>query len=118
MNNKHNIFDTLTNRIKTIYCLYDDIEAHSYLVPEMIAKTIRDTHRYMHNGVSHQSIPDIMSELGIQCSAEENMLLKDIEISLRKSKDYSTFVEHYDREILLSIIKRFDKTLQTLAQDR
>ncbi|MGL4388771.1 MAG: hypothetical protein ACRCTJ_05210 [Brevinema sp.] len=114
MTNQNNILETLKNRISTIYDLYQHIDSHIYLVPELFCQTIRDTHRYLHQGISHISSPMIMEELGISCSEEESKLLQNIESSLRKAKDYTELVKAYDQKMLLTIINRFNDKLNTL----
>lgn len=115
MMNQQHIFDTLQNRINTIKTLYQNIEKHAYLVPELFIKTIRDTHRYLHDGISYSNAIEIIEELGIVCSAEELTLLTDLETSLRKAKDYQELSERYNREMLFQIVKKFDIKLNELG---
>ncbi|MGL4394863.1 MAG: hypothetical protein ACRCS8_06545 [Brevinema sp.] len=115
MTNQNNILETLKNRIATIFDLYQDIDKHAYLVPEILCQTIRDTHRYLHEGVSHFSNIQILEELQIPCSEEEIELLKQIESSLRKAKDYAELIENYDKNMLLNIVKKFSEKLNSLS---
>ncbi len=109
--NKNN-HETLLHRIDTLFTLSEDFQKHAYLLPELLVKTIRDTHRFANNGISHLSSSEILKVLSIDSTDEENTFLNNIENSLRKSKDYQEFCDNYSKDILLSITKKIQTHLK------
>ena len=103
MQNKTHQNETSAHRINMLLKLSEDFKAHSYLLPEILAKTIRDLHRFNNKNLAYHSSVEIMSLLNIDCTEEEKELLTRIENSLRKMNDYQELSLSYSKEILLSI---------------
>lgn len=109
--NSIHIHETLLHRLDTLFMLAEDFSKHSTLLPELLVKTIRDTHRFTNQGISHLSSEEIVNLLNIQCSDQEKNLLIQIEHSLRKSKDYQELCDSYSKDLLLSIAHKLHKYL-------
>lgn len=109
-NSKH-IYETLLHRISTLFALAENFRSHRNLLPELLIKTIRDTHRSINKGISYLSSEKIVELLKIDCSNEEKNLLNKIEHSLRKSKDYQELCENYSQDLLLSITTKLKSYL-------
>ena len=103
MKNKTHQNETSTHRIDMLLKLSENFEAHSYLLPEILAKTIRDIHRFNNDNLAYYSSVEIMDLLNIDCSEEEKELLTRIENALRKMNDYTEISQSYSKELLLSI---------------
>ncbi|MGL5956706.1 MAG: hypothetical protein ACRC0X_08975 [Brevinema sp.] len=109
-----NFLNTLIHRTETLLLLSEDFSNHAFLLPEILVKTVRDTHRFINGGISHLSGMEILRILPFECSEEEYLLLQKIEHSLRKSKDYQILCANYSKEILISITKKLHQYLITL----
>lgn len=111
MKNSYYFHQNLLHRIDTLLTLSQDFSKHAYLLPELLIKTLKDSHRLLNNGISHLNGIEIVDVLNISCSSQEKDLLTNIEHSLRKAIDYQTLSQEYDKDILLAITLKIQNYL-------
>lgn len=116
VNNKHHIHQALIHRMHIFMELYQDFELNIYLLPEILIKTIRNTYQFTTHTHAYLSSIDIMNVLNISCTPEELDLLKNMENSLRKAKDYQECCIQINPHILLSLAQKLQSKILDLIE--
>ena len=114
MTNKIHLYETSFHRIETLLKLSEDFTTHAFLLPELLAKTIRDLHRFNNNNLSYHSSVEIMDILNITCTEEEKELLNNIENALRKINEYQALTHSLPKDIFLSIVLKLQNYMSNL----
>ncbi|MGL4367374.1 MAG: hypothetical protein ACRCTQ_03745 [Brevinemataceae bacterium] len=105
MNNKQYFFDTLQHRINIFHELSQNTQFY-FLLPEIFIKTLRDFHRLTDNFTSHANCIEILEHFNIPVSEKEQILITNMEHSLRKAKSYEDFCTTCDFDYLKSTAEK------------